>query len=79
MDVKRKKKIILIISSVTKTQRGSISLEELKNKMKVTLRNKNFSDANEVDYEVEKFVEEMQKEKRLFQYNEGDNKYFVVH
>ena len=47
--------------------------------MKVTLRNKNFNDNNEVDYEVEKFVEKMQKEKRLFQYNEGDNKYFVVH
>ena len=79
MDIKRKKKILLIISSVTKTQRGSISIEELKNKMKVTLRNKNFNDMNEVDYEVEKFVEKMQKEKGLFQYNEGDNKYFVVH
>ena len=79
MDIKRKKRILLIISSITKTQRGSISIEELKNKMKVTLRNKNFNDNNEVDYEVEKFVEKMQKEKRLFQYNEGDNKYFVVH
>ena len=70
---------MLIISGVTRAQRGSFSIEELKKKMKVTLRNKNFNDTNEVDYEVEKFVEKMQKEKRLFQYNEGDNKYFVVH
>ena len=66
MDIKRKKEIILVISSVTKTQRGSFSIEELKKKMKVTLKHRNFNDIKENEREVEEFVKKMQKEKRLY-------------
>ncbi len=79
MDIKRKKRIIVVINGVAKRQKGSFTIDELKRKMKVTLKNENFNDVQENEKEVEEFVEKMQKGKKLFRYNDTDSKYFVVH
>ena len=79
MDIKRKKRIIVVIKGVIKGQKGSFTIGQLKEKMKVTLKNENFNDVQENEKEVEEFVEKMQKGKKLFRYNDTDSKYFVVH
>lgn len=47
--------------------------------MNVTLKHRNFNDIKENEREVEEFVKKMQREKKLFRYNESDSKYFFVH
>ena len=42
------------------------------------LKHKNFNNVFENEKEVEEFVKKMQREKRLFKYNESDTKYFFV-
>lgn len=79
MDIKRKKMIILVIKGVIKEQKGSFTIGQLKEKMNVTLKHRNFNDIKENEREVEEFVKKMQREKKLFRYNESDSKYFFVH
>ena len=59
MNIKRKKRIILVIKGVVKEKRGSFTLEELKEKMNVTLKHRNFNDIKENEREVEEFVKKM--------------------
>ena len=79
MDIKRKKRIIVVIKGVIKGQRGSFTIGQLKKKMNITLKHRNFNDIKENEREVEEFVKKMQREKKLFRYNESDSKYFFVH
>ena len=79
MDIKRKKRIILVIKGVAKGQKGSFTIDELKKKMNLKLKHRNFNDILENEREVEEFVKKMQKEKKLFRYTESDSKYFFVH
>ena len=79
MNIKRKKRIILVIKGVVKEKRGSFTLEELKRSMNMKLKHRNFNDIQENEREVEEFVKKIQREKRLFRYKEGDSKYFFVH
>ena len=79
MDIKRKKRIIVVIKGVIKGQKGSFTIGQLKEKMNVTLKHRNFNDIKENERQVEEFVKKMQREKKLFRYNESDSKYFFVH
>lgn len=79
MDIKRKKRIILVIKGVVKEKEGSFTIEELKRSMNMKLKHRNFNNVLENEREVEEFVKKMQREKRLFRYKESDSKYFFVH
>lgn len=79
MDIKRKKRIILVIKGVVKEKEGSFTIEELKRSMNMKLKHRNFNNVLENEREVEEFVKKMQREKRLFRYKETDSKYFFVH
>ncbi len=79
MDIKRKKRIILVIKGVVKEKKGSFTIEELKRNMNMKLKHRNFNNVLENEREVEEFVKKMQREKRLFRYKESDSKYFFVH
>ena len=78
MDIKRKKRIIVVIKGVIKGQRGSFTIGQLKEKMNVTLRNRNFVNDFENEKEISEFIKKIQREKRLFKYDEDDNRYFFV-
>ena len=79
MDIKRKKRIILVIKGVVKEKEGSFTIEELKRSMNMKLKHRNFNNVLENEREVEEFVKKMQRENRLFRYKESDSKYFFVH
>lgn len=78
MDIEKKKRMIVVIKGVIKGQRGSFTIGQLKEKMNVTLRHRNFVNDFENEKEISEFIKKIQREKRLFKYDEDDNRYFFV-
>ena len=78
-DIEKKKRMLIVIKSVVKRQRGSFSLEKLKDKMNSKLKHRNFVNDLENKREIGEFINKMKSEKKLFKYHEEDTKYFYVH
>lgn len=78
MDIEKKKRMIVVIKGVIKGQRGSFTIGQLKEKMNVTLRHRNFVNDFENEKEISEFIKKIQREKRLFKYDKDDNRYFFV-
>ena len=78
MDIEKKKRMVVVIKGVIKGQRGSFTIGQLKEKMNVTLRHRNFVNDYENEKEISEFIKKIQREKRLFKYDEDDNRYFFV-
>ena len=78
MDIEKKKRMVVVIKGVIKRQRGSFTIGQLKEKMNVTLRHRNFVNDFENEKEISEFIKKIQREKRLFKYDEDDNRYFFV-
>ncbi len=78
MDIEKKKRMVVVIKGVIKGQRGSFTIGQLKEKMNVTLRHRNFVNDFENEKEISEFIKKIQREKRLFKYDEDDNRYFFV-
>ena len=70
--------MVVVIEGVIKGQRGSFTIGQLKEKMNVTLRHRNFVNDFENEKEISEFIKKIQREKRLFKYDEDDNRYFFV-
>lgn len=79
MDIERKKRMIIVIRSVIRRQKGSFSLEKLKSEMNLKLRHRNFVNDFENEREISEFIRKIQSEKKLFKYHEEDTRYFFVH
>lgn len=79
MDIEKKKRMLIVIKSVVKRQRGSFSLEKLKDEMSLKLKHRNFVNDLENEREICEFIRKIQSEKKLFKYHEEDTRYFYVH
>lgn len=79
MDIKRKKRMLVVIKSVVRKKQGSFTIKELKKEMSSILRYKNFDNDIENEQEICEFIRKIQSEKKLFKYKEEDTKYFFVH
>lgn len=78
-DIEKKKRMLIVIKNVVKRQRGSFSLEKLKDEMNSKLKHKNFVNDFENKREIGEFIKKMKSEKKLFKYREEDTQYFYVH
>ena len=79
MNIKRKKEIMLIMKNVVKDSKGSFTIQELKEKIYKNLNCRNFNNDSENIEEVNSFIKKMKNNKRLFKYNDDDERYFYVH
>lgn len=79
MNINKKKEIILIMNGIVKNERGSFTIEEIKQKIYKKLECRNFRDVSENDREVNSFINKMKTSKKLFKYNDSDDRYFYVH
>ena len=79
MEINKKKEVILIINRIMKNQKGNFTIAELKEKIHNKLESKNFKDINENNEEIEVFIKKLKVNKKLFRYDNNDDKYFYVH
>ena len=79
MDINKKKEILLITDRIVKNERGSFTIDGLKEKIHNRLKCRNFKNVSENNKEIESFINRMKTDKKLFKYNEQDNRYFYVH
>ena len=79
MKINKKKKVILIINKVVKNQKGNFTISELKEKIHYNLECRNFKNVKENNEEIEEFIKKLKVNKKLFQYDNSDDKYFYVH
>ena len=79
MNINKKKEMILIINRIVKNQRGSFTIEEIKQKIHKKLECRNFNNVSENIDEVNRFIKKMKNDQKLFKYNDSDERYFYVH
>ena len=79
MEINKKKEIILIMNRIVKNERGSFTISGLKEKIHRKLECKNFKNITENNEEIEGFIKKLKINKKLFKYNNSDDKYFYVH
>lgn len=79
MNINKKKEMILIINRIVKNQRGSFTIEEIKQKIYKKLECRNFNNVSENIDEVNSFIKKMKNDQKLFKYNDSDERYFYVH
>lgn len=79
MEINKKKEVILIINKIVKSKKGNFTIAELKEKIHHKLECRNFKNVKENNEEIEEFIEKLKVNKKLFKYNENDEKYFYVH
>ena len=59
MDIEKKKRMVVVIKGVIKGQRGSFTIGQLKEKMNVTLRHRNFVNDFENEKEISEFIKSL--------------------
>lgn len=79
MEINKKKEVILIINKIVKNQKGNFTISELKEKIHRKLECKNFNNVKENNEEIEGFIKKLKVNKKLFKYNDSDERYFYVH
>lgn len=79
MNINKKKEIISIMNGIVKNERGSFTIEGLKKKIRNKLECRNFKNVTENNVDIDSFVNKMKDNKKLFKYNDSDEKYFYVH
>ena len=79
MEINKKKEVILIINKIVKSKKGNFTIAELKEKIHHKLECRNFKNVTENNVEIDSFVNKMKDNKKLFKYNDSDEKYFYVH
>lgn len=79
MEINKKKEVILIINKIVKSKKGNFTIAELKKEIRNKLECKNFKNVKENNQEIEGFIKKLKVNKKLFQYDNNDDKYFYVH
>ena len=67
------------MNRIVKNERGSFTISGLKEKIHRKLECKNFKSITENNEEIEGFIKKLKINKKLFKYNDSDDKYFYVH